>query len=431
LLSGDIKFRDLGLLVVDEEHRFGVVQKERIKKLKNLVDIVTLTATPIPRTLNFALNGIRDLSIINTPPVDRLAIKTHTCYFDDVSLREALLKEIQRGGQVYFVHNRVQSIEKIAAYLVKLMPEARVRVGHGQMNEDSLEKVMIAFMHHEFDIFVCTTIIESGLDIPNTNTIIINRADTFGLAQLYQLRGRVGRSHRQAYCYLIIPSEELLTEKARKRLAVIQRFTELGSGFKIATHDLEIRGAGNILGDEQSGHIAAVGYDMYIQFLQEAIAELKNTSLPEDFEPELSLSVPAKIPESFISDTQVRLILYKHMSSATHFEDIAATLEEWVDRFGKLPEEIHNLAALIKIKILCKTLLIAALKQSGTNIMMAFHPRHKLNPRVFMDAIQRNPKKFSLTRDGQFAITEKFPSAQALLTYLIELLLKLKESQEE
>ncbi|OVE81402.1 transcription-repair coupling factor, partial [bacterium K02(2017)] len=334
LLSKDIKFRDLGLLVVDEEHRFGVTHKENIKKLKSLVDVMTLTATPIPRTLNFALNGIRDLSIINTPPVDRLAIKTYTCYFDEITIKDAIQKEIRRGGQAYFVHNRVQSIDKITTQLKKLLPDVKFRIGHGQMSEGELEEVMIDFMNHEFDVLVCTTIIESGLDIPNANTMIVNRADNFGLAQLYQLRGRVGRSSHQAYCYLVIPLEGLLTTKAKKRLKVIQKFTELGSGFKVASHDLEIRGAGNILGDDQSGHIAAIGYDLYIHLLQEAVSELKNKDIPEDFEPEIHLNLPSKIPDEFIADQQLRLILYKQLSACDSLDAVEALQEGWEDRFG-------------------------------------------------------------------------------------------------
>lgn len=429
LLSQDVKFSDLGLLVIDEEHRFGVVHKEKIKKLKSLVDVITLTATPIPRTLNFALNGIRDLSIINTPPLDRLAIKTYTVSFDELTLRDAMLKELKRGGQIYFVHNRVQSIEKITAQIVKLMPEARVRFGHGQMDEDKLESIMIDFMNHEFDILVCTTIIESGLDIPNANTMVVNRADHMGLAQLYQLRGRVGRSHHQAYCYLVVPDEELMNAKAKKRLVAIQKFTELGSGFKIASHDLEIRGAGNILGDEQSGHIAAIGYDMYLHLLKEAIHELKNEAVPEDFAPEVLLNVPAKIPEDFIPDTQARLILYKQLSSSESAEDVDAMREDWFDRFGKLPTEVENLMRLIKIRILCKKLLVASLKSGASRLTVTLHPQHLLDTAVLIDAVKRNPKKFSVTPEGQFVVTQAFASSDELLTWTNGFLEKIEAAQ--
>ena len=426
LLSEDVKFRDLGLLIIDEEHRFGVVHKEKIKKLKNLIDVMTLTATPIPRTLNFALNGIRDLSIINTPPLDRMAVKTYTCSFDSFTLRDAMLKELKRGGQIYFVHNRVQSIEKITKQVAELMPEARVKFAHGQMGEDQLERIMIDFMNHEFDILVCTTIIESGLDIPNCNTMIINRADGLGLAQLYQLRGRVGRSHHQAYCYLIVPDEELINAKAKKRLIAIQKFTELGSGFKIASHDLEIRGAGNILGDEQSGHIAAIGYDMYLHLLKEAIHELKNEAMPEDFSPEVTLNVAAKIPEIFVPDAQLRLILYKQLSSSESAAEVDETREDWADRFGKIPPEVQNLMELIKLRILCKKLLVASIKASSGRLVFSLHPSHTLNTQVLVDAVQRNAKKFAITRDGQFIVTQEFKTAKELLDWCLDFLQKME-----
>ncbi|MCP5463826.1 MAG: transcription-repair coupling factor [Deltaproteobacteria bacterium] len=428
LLSQDIRFSRLGLLVVDEEHRFGVIHKEKIKKMKKLVDVITLTATPIPRTLNFALNGIRDLSVINTPPVDRLAIKTYISYFDDATVRDAIMKELRRGGQVFFLHNRVQSIQKMCKRITDLIPEARVRFAHGQMEEGDLEEIMISFMNHEFDILVCTTIIESGIDIPNANTIIINRADNLGLAQLYQLRGRVGRSSRQAYCYLIIPDEALITEKAKKRLAVLQKFTELGSGFKIASRDLEIRGAGNILGDEQSGHIAAVGYDLYVHLLQEAINEIKNNNIPEDFEPEIQLQMAAKIPEDLIADQQLRLSLYKQVSSCNDQDDVTETREEWEDRFGVLPEEVHNLFNLIRIKIAARAILVSQIKQSGDSFFIQLHGNHQVDTQIFIDAIERNPKKFNLTKDGRFVIKDKFADNKAMTAYLLELLGKMQES---
>ena len=408
LLSKDVKFRDLGLLVVDEEHRFGVTHKEKIKKLKNLVDVMTLTATPIPRTLNFALNGIRDLSIINTPPVDRLAVKTYSCYFDEETIHDAIQKEVKRGGQVYFLHNRVQNIDKITSKLQKILPEVRIRFAHGQMAEGELEKIMIEFMNHEFDVLVCTTIIESGVDIPNANTMIINRADNLGLAQLYQLRGRVGRSSRQAYCYLIVPEETLMTSKAKKRLAVIQRFTELGSGFKVASHDLEIRGAGNILGDEQSGHIGSIGYDMYVQLLKEAINEIKNTFIPEDFEPEIQMTLTSKIPESLIDDPHMRLVLYKQVSSAESFDELDDLYEEWQDRFGALPQEVLNLFQMIRVKVWAKKLLISVFKHTPNSLQITFHPDHKIDVSALIQTVQQNPKQFSLTRDGVFRVSGDF-----------------------
>lgn len=422
LLSQDVKFRDLGLLIVDEEHRFGVIHKEKIKKMKTLVDVMTLTATPIPRTLNFALNGIRDLSIINTPPVDRLAVKTFTCSFDPPTLRDALLKELKRNGQMYFVHNRVQSIERVAKRLSDLMPEARVRFGHGQMAEEQLEDLMIAFMNHEFDILVCTTIIESGLDIPNANTMFIDRADQLGLAQLYQLRGRVGRSDKQAYCYLLVPEEDLINTKAKRRLATIQRFTELGSGFKVASHDLEIRGAGNILGDEQSGHIAAIGYDMYLQLLNEAISELKNEHIPEDFEPEIKLNVTTKILDSYVPDKALRLTLYKNLSSAQTLSEIDEIRDDWLDRFGKLPIETEHLLKLMQVKVLAKDLLVAQLKETSGMILMNLHGNHKLDSSKLMALIQKQPNHYGITRDQQFVIKTPDKNPETKLNNLIEFL---------
>lgn len=389
-----------------------------------MVDVVTLTATPIPRTLNFALNGIRSLSVIDTPPVDRLAIKTYTCGFDEVTIRDVILKELRRGGQIYFVHNRVQSIEKITAQIKKLVPEARVVFGHGQMDENNLEKVMIDFMNHDFDVLVCTTIIESGLDIPNANTIIINRADNFGLAQLYQLRGRVGRGAHQAYCYLIVPEESLVSNTARKRLSAIQKFTELGSGFKIATRDLEIRGAGNILGDEQSGHVAAIGYDLYIHMLKQAIDELKSlTPVPEDFEPEISLNLPAKIPETFIPDQQLRLVMYKQMSSATSNDDIEEIKEEWQDRFGVMPAEVQNLFGLIAVKIMCRQFLVSGVKQGPDGIVLSFHPDHKIDTSRLAHLIKSKPKIYALTRDGRLSISKKIASTAEILAEMKQLVL--------
>lgn len=404
LLSKDIKFRDLGLLIVDEEHRFGVIHKEKIKKFKSLVDVLTLTATPIPRTLNFALNGIRDLSIINTPPVDRLAIKTFTCQFDPDIMRDAIQKELRRGGQIYFLHNRVQSIERVTKKLKEIVPEARIRFGHGQMSENELEKLMIDFMNHKFDILVCTTIIESGIDIPNANTIIMDRADQLGLAQLYQLRGRVGRSHRQAYCYLITPSDDLITSKAKKRLATIQKFTELGSGFKVASHDLEIRGAGNILGDEQSGHIAAIGYDMYLQLLNEAIQELKNEERVLDFEPEIKLNITAKVPSSYIEDKHLRLILYKEISSANSQDDLTNIHDSWLDRFGTFPEEVKNLFAFMRIKAFAKKLLIQTVKENANGIILDFHEKHNLDPNLLIQRIQAQPHRYQFAGQNSFLV---------------------------
>ncbi|MCA9522355.1 MAG: transcription-repair coupling factor, partial [Myxococcales bacterium] len=322
LLSKDVVFRDLGLLVVDEEHRFGVAHKERLKQLKHQIDVLTLTATPIPRTLNMSLSGIRDLSIIATPPQDRLAVVTRVEPTNDRTIREAILFELRRGGQVYFVHNRVQDIEKVSDKLAELVPEARLVIAHGQLGEGELEKRMLSFMHGEANVLICTTIIESGIDIPRANTMFIHRADAFGLAQLYQLRGRVGRSKDRAFCYLLVPKPDALTNDARQRIGVMQRFSELGAGFQIATYDLEIRGAGELLGTSQSGQIAAVGFELYSQLLAEAVAELRGEAIDDIPDPEIKVAVEALIPESYVPDTNVRLILYKKLAASRNEEEL-------------------------------------------------------------------------------------------------------------
>ncbi len=337
LLQKSVRFRDLGLLVIDEEHRFGVSHKERLKQLKKTVDVLTLTATPIPRTLQLAFAGIRELSVIQTPPVDRLSIRTQLCRFSDQVIREAILREVRRGGQVFFVHNRVQTIDAMAEHLARVVPEVKVLVAHGQMKESELEKRMLAFMHGEADVLLCTTIVESGLDIPRANTILVNRADTFGLAQLYQLRGRVGRSSHRAYAYLLVPSEDGLTGDAERRLQAIQDLAELGSGFRLASMDLEIRGAGNLLGAEQSGNLAALGYDAYMQMLEETIDELRGQVRETEVDPEIRLPVAARLPEEFVPDVSQRLVLYKRLASSREDADVDRIRDEILDRFGHLP----------------------------------------------------------------------------------------------
>ena len=315
LLSKDVQFRDLGLLVVDEEQRFGVAHKERIKQMRKRVDVLTMTATPIPRTLNMSLAGIRDMSIIETPPRDRLSIQTNVVKFDQAVIARAIRTEMERGGQIYFVHNRVESIYSLGNLITRLVPEARIGVGHGQMSEDELERVMVDFVAHKYDVLLATTIIENGLDIPNANTIIINRADRYGLSQLYQLRGRVGRSDRRAYAYLLIPPEEALSPVAKKRLAAIREFSDLGSGFRVAALDLEIRGAGNLLGGEQSGHIEAVGFDMYMKLLEQTIKELKGEEIEDEVRANVNLRVDLRIDESYIPDMNQRLTVYRRMAA--------------------------------------------------------------------------------------------------------------------
>ena len=376
-----LDFKDLGLLIIDEEQRFGVTHKEKLKKYRAVVDIMTLTATPIPRTLYMSLMGIRDLSIIDTPPVDRLAIKTFVARASDELIREAVLRELRRGGQVFYVHNRVQTIGATAEHLQQIVPEAKIAVGHGQMDEKELEKVMLAFMHGETNLLLCTTIIESGLDIPTANTLIVDRADTFGLSQLYQLRGRVGRSKQRAYAYLLIPGEGSISADARERLKIIQELTELGAGFRIATHDLEIRGAGDLLGARQSGDIAAVGFELYTELLEEAIRQLKGEELAERVEPEIKLRVPAFIPEDYVKEPNQRLIIYKRLTQATAEDDVAEIMTELVDRFGKLPLAALYLVEVMKLRVALKAMLVKEIEFDGKRLVLVFPPENPCQSR--------------------------------------------------
>jgi transcription-repair coupling factor (superfamily II helicase) len=399
LLQKDIEFKDLGLVIIDEEHRFGVAHKEKMKQYRSVVDVMTLTATPIPRTLHMSLSGIRELSIIDTPPVDRLSIKTFVARFSDELIREAILRELRRGGQVFFVHNRVQSIHAMAEYLKLLVPEAKLAIGHGQMNEKELEQAMLAFMHGESNLFLCTTIIESGLDIPNANTMIVNRADTFGLAQLYQLRGRVGRSRQRAFAYLLIPGEGAITSDARERLKIMQELTELGAGFRIATHDLEIRGAGDLLGAKQSGNIATVGFELYTELLEEAVSKLKGEDVTERVEPEINLKIPAFIPEDYIQNPNQRLVIYKKLAQSTSEEDIDSIQEELIDRFGKFPLTVSYLLEIMKLRIPLKTLLVKRFEFDGKRLICAFHEKTPVSPDIIISLIRQSAKKYRFTPD--------------------------------
>jgi len=397
LLQADVNFKSLGLLVVDEEHRFGVRHKERIKQLRAEVDVLTLTATPIPRTLHMSLVGIRDLSVIDTPPQDRRAIATTICSFDDLVVKKGILKEKARGGQVFFVHNNIKTIYRIANHLRELIPEVTVAVAHGQLRERELEKVMLDFIHHRIDVLVCTTIIESGLDIPAANTIFINRADKFGLAQIYQLRGRVGRSSEQAYAYLLIPGEHLVTRQAQRRLLALMDFTELGSGFKIAMNDLQIRGAGNILGAAQSGHIAAVGYEMYVHLMEKAIAQLKGEAPREAVEPEIHLNLAAHLPETYITSSGQRLATYKRLASAGHESALADLEEELRDRFGPLPEEASHLLSLLRLKLLLRKLGIKQLDSVNGEFVLTFAENPEIDLDRLTGMITAEPKRLRLT----------------------------------
>jgi transcription-repair coupling factor (superfamily II helicase) len=353
LLSKDIQFRDLGLLIVDEEQRFGVAHKERLKQLKKSVDVLTLSATPIPRTLHMSLTGIRDMSVIEDPPEGRLAVRTFCLEADDRVVREAMLRELDRGGQVYFVHNRIDTIYEHADRLQKLVPQARIRVGHGQMREGDLEEVMLDFYDREFDILVCTTIIESGLDIPNVNTIVINDADRMGLSQLHQLRGRVGRSSRQAFCFLLYKPMKQLTEVAEKRLQALREFAELGAGFKIALRDMEIRGAGNLLGGEQHGFMVSVGFDHYCQMIQEAVREEQGEVVEEALLPGVSLPISAFLPHDYIPTEGLRIAFYRKIAACRTPEEVAQVQEEIEDRFGDPPKPVWNLLALMRLRMNC------------------------------------------------------------------------------
>jgi transcription-repair coupling factor (superfamily II helicase) len=380
LLQKHVEFRDLGLLVVDEEHRFGVAHKERIKQLKKTVDVLTLTATPIPRTLQMAFTGLRDLSIINTPPPDRLAIRTQVCRFDESLIREAILREVRRGGQVFFVHNRVQTIGTMAELIERLVPEVKIIVGHGQLGERELEKRMLAFLRGEADVLLCTTIIESGLDIPRANTMIIDRADALGLAQLYQLRGRVGRSSHRAYAYLLIPGEDALTRDAERRLEAIQDLAELGSGFRLANMDLEIRGAGNLLGEEQSGNLGAVGYETYMELLEETIDEMRGQARPVSIDPEIRLPVTAQLPEGYVAEVSQRLVLYKRLASAPDEADLARTRDELLDRYGPLPPEADNLIGVLRVKLAAREAGVTSVDLERGELALTVGPFSRIEP---------------------------------------------------
>ena len=388
LLSKDVQFKDLGLLVVDEEQRFGVAHKERIKQMRKKVDVLTMTATPIPRTLNMSLVGIRDMSVIETPPKDRLAIQTNVVKFDSNVIVRALRTEIERGGQIYFVHNRVESIYSMGNLIQRLMPDARIVIGHGQMAEDALERAMLDFMAHKYDVLLATTIVENGLDIPNANTIVINRADRYGLSQLYQLRGRVGRSDRAAYAYLLIPPEEALSPVARKRLTAIKEFSDLGSGFRVAALDLEIRGAGNLLGGEQSGTIDAVGFEMYMKLLEETIRELKGEDLEDDIRATVNLKVDFRLDESYVPDMNQRLMIYRRIAGARSEEEIGRIVDEVRDRYGPLPAQVLNLADFARIRVLADGLGIETIDRADSVIAVKFRPRTKVDPMHIIKMVQ-------------------------------------------
>ena len=379
LLSKDVRFRDLGLVVVDEEQRFGVAHKERLKQLKKKVDVLTLSATPIPRTLNMSLTGLRDMSLIETAPRDRLAIQTQVVQFSENVIKSAIELELARGGQVFFIHNRVETIETIAALVQRLVPQARLAVGHGQMNEKEMERVMLDFIEFKYDVLVATTIIENGIDIPRANTIIINRADQYGLSQLYQLRGRVGRSNRRAYAYLLIPGEQELTPIARRRLAAIREFSDLGAGFRIAALDLELRGAGNLLGGQQSGHMDALGFDLYTQMLERTVAELRGEAIEDEVTVSINLGANVAIPEEYISDMGQRLRTYKRISSARDEETLSSIRNETRDRYGPLPPSVEQLFAYARLRRAAESVGVISLDRTADGLAIKFSEKARIS----------------------------------------------------
>src|SRR5215813_545784 len=399
LLSKDVEFKNLGLLVVDEEHRFGVAHKERLKQFRAAVDVMTLTATPIPRTLYMSLSGVRDMSVIETAPLDRLPVETVLRRFSKAVIKEAVERELRRGGQVFFVHNRVQSLPSMARLVQELVPDARIVMAHGQMRERELEATMVKFVSGQADVLVSTAIIESGLDIPASNTIIVNRADRFGLAQLYQLRGRVGRERQQAYCYLLVPADGRVDEQAQRRLRVLQELTELGSGFKLALRDLEIRGAGNLLGAEQHGHIAAVGFDLYSKLLAEAVAELKGEKTGVAVEPVISVNTEGFLPEDYVPEVNQRLAFYKRLAGASGDDAVAELRAELADRFGPPPPEVEQLLDIVRIRGAARKLGIERIEAGSGRALLTFAPSTKVDPATLVGLVQKSRGRLAMKRE--------------------------------
>lgn len=427
LIQSDVKFNDLGLLIIDEEHRFGVGQKEKIKQLRANIDILTLTATPIPRTLNMAMNGIRDLSIISTPPARRLSIKTFVRQNEDLVVREAILREILRGGQVYYLHNDVASIENTAEKLTALVPEARVIVGHGQMRERELERVMSDFYHQRYNVLVCSTIIETGIDVPTANTIIIERADHFGLAQLHQLRGRVGRSHHQAYAYLLTPPPKMMTKDAERRLDALENLDNLGAGFILATHDLEIRGAGELLGNEQSGQIESIGFSLYMELLDAAVKALKEGREPSleeltQQQADIELRVPSLLPDDYLGDVNMRLSFYKRIAAAESKSELDELKVELIDRFGLLPDATKNLLQIAELRLLVEPLKVVRIDAGTQGGFIEFSPKAQVNPDKFIQLIQKEPIVYRFDGPLKFKFMKDLSDNKVRLEFVVDLL---------
>ena len=432
LFSSDVQFKALGLLIIDEEHRFGVKQKEHIKRFRTHVDILSMTATPIPRTLNMAMAGIRDISLIATPPAKRLAIKTFWQEKNDALLREAILREILRGGQVFYLHNDVQTIARVCQDIQHLVPEAKVHSAHGQMRERELEKIMSDFYHHRFNVLVCTTIIETGIDIPTANTIIIDRADKFGLAQLHQLRGRVGRSHHQAYAYLFTPNQKSLTTDAVKRLEAIVALEDLGAGFTLATHDLEIRGAGELLGEEQSGNMHALGFNLFMEMLERAVNDLKAGKTPElatpiQQGPEIDLGMSAILPETYIQDVHTRLIIYKRIANAQSKAQLRDLQVEMIDRFGLLPQQAKQLLLVTELKFEAEKLGIKKISASQQIGKIDFEDNPKINLQTLLKLIQLHAKRYQMEGPTRLRFTLEKANNEERINEIHELLNKLGE----
>ena len=433
VLSKDVTYKDLGLLIIDEEQRFGVTHKEKIKKMRENIDVLTLTATPIPRTLHMSLIGIRDMSVLEEAPMDRMPIQTYVMEFNDEMIREAIERELSRGGQVYYVYNRVEDIADVAGRVQKLVPEASVSFAHGQMSERELEDIMYDFINGEIDVLVSTTIIETGLDIANANTMIIQDADRFGLSQLYQLRGRVGRSSRMAYAFLLYRRDKLLKEVAEKRLAAIREFTDLGSGIKIAMRDLEIRGAGNLLGEAQSGHMAAVGYDLYCKMLNEAVKELKGEKEEDQFTTTMDLNIDAFIPESYIKNEYQKLDIYKRIAAITTEEEMDDMTEELIDRFGDIPKKVQQLLHIAALKSLAHAAYVTAVEQKGSDFKFTLYEKAKLDPQKIPGLLQRYGNKlvFRAEEPPYFFYQKKGRSGKETGEDTIQLLRKILEDIRE
>jgi transcription-repair coupling factor (superfamily II helicase) len=434
-LSKDLKFKELGLVVIDEEHRFGVRQKEHFKKMRSELDFLTLTATPIPRTLNMAMAGLRDISIIASPPPNRHAIKTFITEWIDSQVREACLREIKRGGQVFFLHNEVKSMEKMARELAELIPEARIEIAHGQLPERELERIMLDFYHQRFNLLLCSTIIESGIDIPTANTIIIDRADKLGLAQLHQLRGRVGRSHHRAYAYFIVPPKSLMSKDAMKRLQAVEASGDLGAGFMLSSHDLEIRGAGELLGDDQSGQIQEIGFTLYTELLDRAVNALKSGKQPEldtpmDRGAEVDLQAAALIPEDYLPDIHGRLVLYKRISSTDTHAELHDLQVEMIDRFGLLPEPVKTLFSVTALKQKAEKLGIKKIEANSGGGRIIFSSEPKINAEQLINLIQTQAQCYKFDGSDKLRFIKPFETTEQKIDFVVSLLDKLSIESE-